>query len=485
MGYLQKWPRFTSVHVLTTAELASDGCYRLLCDMSRRESYAYLLSEGTLCDFLDYVGKADDNQRALNLYDLYVAYDIEFLGGTVSLIGNDGIKFFRIKSLEKLLLTLMILPPSNQYAVLISNLTAEKGRELQRNLLQQFVFLQMFLPVIFHENEMESIERIALGKETQQRDIYIMGTKKAGKSSIIDAILGDSYAPFSSETPTPNKVSFYHKKNGEHDILMKYKDETYVFSEAAELHHFLNEIFYEANTQGVELPSMEVYLKKFPILLRQFCLVDTPGSNFAGASDHGEAAFNLLYEAAHGFFVLNYSSHLTTDEISLFDAVYKKWGADNRKEPLLVAVNRIDEMYSAEVVKSPARVTDYIQHRLSELGYQNILVVTTSAILSVYKKEISELLANDTLDIRSELRKLRKENRYKDNLTAAVFIARSLRDIEDFYGIRVSSLEELERFSGVDMLLLLIRYTMGNKLLNSKKQQTEESKLKTISTSVL
>lgn len=459
-----QWPKFSSVKVLSKTDLLPENCYNVLRKEVKENDYAFLLEEGNLSDFLNFIGKSDESVRELNLYNLYVAYNIEFPQNAVSLIGADGITFPRIKSLEKLLLLLMALPHVNGYILVLEGLDIKTSVELRRNILQQFVYLQMFLPILLFEDETQDVKITTVNNMNNINDITILGTKKAGKSSLIDAILGDTYAPFSSELPTPNTVSYYPSKKAE-AICLKYEENEYLFSAVGELRKFMEDRFYEANKKSIALSDMQIHLRDFPSELSSFCIIDTPGPNFAGAKGHKKSALSSLNRASQGLFVLNYSSHLTTDEIELFDLAYKRFNANNRVEPLLVAVNRIDEMYSAEVVKSPARVADYIHRRLCDLGYENILVITISAILSVYMKKVKKLIDINDSDICNELRKFKRTNSDKENLTAISFIEKTIGNVEDFYGISVNSLEELARFSGISTLLLLISHTMSGKII--------------------
>lgn len=58
--------------------------------------------------------------------------------------------------------------------------------------------------------------------------IAAMGTKKAGKSVIINTLLGQEYAPTSSELPTPNIIQ-YVPEAPDSGLWMRYKDEDVSF----------------------------------------------------------------------------------------------------------------------------------------------------------------------------------------------------------------------------------------------------------------
>ena len=124
---------------------------------------------------------------------------------------------------------------------------------------------------------------------------------------------------------------------------------------------------------------------------------------------------------------------------------------------MIVAVNRIDEMYAAEVIKSYERFADYVRGRLNALGYDNIVVVSISALTAVYTDKIRRLMV-DPIDapLERQLKALRKQYKGTEHSTVVNFVEKALNDILDFHGVEIESLEALRRSSRVGYLMRMI-----------------------------
>ena len=212
--------------------------------------------------------------------------------------------------------------------------------------------------------------------------------------------------------------------------------------------------FRQANKNSSALKPMKIYIPNFPEDLRDFTITDTPGPNFAASKEHTAVTENTLTDIRHCVFIMNYSAHLTDDEIALFDKVYKVLNNKRRHQTIIVAVNRIDEMYAADVIKSYERFADYILRRLNALGYENIVVVSISAITSVYIEKIRQLISDsDKNSLDKQLKNLRREYKGTDQFTAISFVEKSLETLWDFHGVEIENLNQLKKTSRVDYLV--------------------------------
>ena len=203
---------------------------------------------------------------------------------------------------------------------------------------------------------------------------------------------------------------------------------------------------------------MQIAIPKFPKSLSKFRLIDTPGPNFAGAKDHAKITMDTLDKVNGVIFVMNYSQHLTSDEICLFDDIYKTFNNDKVQKTILIAINRIDEMYASEDIKSYERIASYIHYRLMELGYENVLVLSVSAIQAVYTEKIRQLLTFECGTLIERLKKLKKKYRDTDSGTFISFVDKSITELEDFHGVEIDNVHELKKISRIDYLCHLIQW---------------------------
>ena len=291
--------------------------------------------------------------------------------------------------------------------------------------------------------------------------IAVMGTKKAGKSVIINSILNCDYAPTSLELPTPNNI-IYTPNNKDNRLCLKYKDEKIYFDTANELKKYITEEFEKAQDKtgkGSELEDMIIYYPSDT--LTGFEILDTPGPNFAGAGDeHAKKTEKAIKIADVCIFVINYSTHLTNDEANYLAKIRKYFKEHDKFYSLFITVNRIDERYSTNVEKSVIRIIDYIRNRLEELKYNNISVFGTSALQSFYLEKVRQLqekskmksisLSDLNLDIIDDL----IEQNYEDDekLTPLDFVANSFRQMRIFHKIKKGNGEQLNLLSGMPQL---------------------------------
>lgn len=446
-------PEFTEVVTLTD-ELSWEFVFRYEgVSESRkglfRHNYkiAWLIDErSSLHDFISMLGEDDDD--SLNLYDFYAAYNVKFPDETVSWVIHDHIV---TTDMAELLSAILHDAGKNYHGAVILNpgkISPEKLAELRVKILQQFIYLRMCIPVIILGNS-------AMKRKRDMR-LSVYGAKKAGKSTIINAILGGEYSPSSSELPTPCRVIYTEDRIENRDIFIEYEGRIKYFSKPEDLKNFMAGKFREAAKDSSPLKDFHVTLRAFPKMMRGVTIVDTPGPNLAGADGHRSIAYSEIGAEDICLFVMNYSAHLTEDETALFDAVYAK-----RKAPVIIALNRIDEMYSSEVVKSYERAADYIVSRLNALGYKDFLVVPVSALTAVYVNEIDEVPEHKRVSFSRHIEDLRKKYKGTDKNTAVSFIRSILKTQKDFHGQDIKSSALLEETGRINYLRSVIMSLCG------------------------
>ncbi|MBQ6972694.1 MAG: hypothetical protein IJP86_10125 [Synergistaceae bacterium] len=163
-----------------------------------------------------------------------------------------------------------------------------------------------------------------------------------------------------------------------------------------------------------------------------YSVILSPGH--VGNDELGKLRVKLLQQ-----FVMNYSAHLTDDEMRLFSAVY---GA--REGTVIIALNKIDEMYSSEVVKSYERAADYIASRLNGLGYDDFVIVPVSALTAVCAREIGGNVS------------LRGKYKGTDKAVMASFTENIIDTVRDFHGLEISSPASLEETGRISYLMRVI-----------------------------
>ena len=447
-------PQFKDVKLMTERDN-----YEQIYQSEQQSHSAWLLDEGELIwEFIEQLAEDDDkssHDKPLNLYDFYIAYNLKFPVGSVSLRNGSEV----LQSVQNFseLLNAVIRAGDGDLNVLV------KLAQLKIKILQQFIYLRIFLPVIVDNQNPSKVSG----------DVGIFGTKKSGKSAMINALLGNEYAVSSPMLPTPNKVIYTAVDKKVNKISFTYKNSTRTFNDVDALQKFLMEENSLANKNSSALDEMTIALPDFPTFLNGSRLIDTPGSNFAAGKGHIDIIRKTLAEVPNAVFVMNYSQYLTQDELKLFDKIYKQFNSSKVHQPILIALNRVDEIFDSEESKSYERVADYIHYRLTALGYENFLVVGVSAIQAVYFDEITRLIEPPatffeqlinffkkffvkTIPLNEQLKKLKTDLRGTDKISVVVFVNNILTDFEDFHGITINNVCDLQKINRVNYLKCLL-----------------------------
>ena len=353
---------------------------------------------------------------------------------------------------------------------LIKDRFRAKYQELRREVEDKKSWLESVLAgEELSDKGQERVQKIidALGKmltafdDGRKRPIRIaaMGTKKAGKSVIINGILRRDYAPTSSELPTPNIIK-YIPEDADSPLTLEYNGEARKFDTSEELNKFILGEFKEAQRHTGEGAGLDDMVIHYPSEdFSGYEIWDTPGPNFAGAGrEHHEIAENCIRLADVCIFVENYSNHLTDDEVKFLQQIHSTFRSNNKFYSLFVAVNRIDERDSADVEKSVSRLVDYIRSRLDALGYKNIVLFGTSALQSFYLDKVMELAGNIETDENLIERVNGLKKTHKKYMTQLRFVESSLENLRDFHNIDNPTESDLHIFSGMPQLERYLKY---------------------------
>lgn len=452
-------PQFKDVRLVTDRDT-----YEQIYQAEQQSHSAWLLDEGELLwEFIERLAEDDDkssHDKPLNFYDFHVAYNLKFPRDAVSLRNKSDV----LQSVQDFseLLNAVILAGGDDLNVLVPS------ARLKIKILQQFIYLRFFLPVIVDKQPPLKISG----------DVGIFGTKKSGKSALINALLGDEYAVSSPILPTPNKVTYTAANKASKEISVTYKNSVQTFGNVDALQKFLAEENSLANKNSLTLDEMTIALPDYPNFLNGARLIDTPGSNFAAGKGHADILRKILAEVPNAVFVMNYSQYLTQDELKLFDEVYKQFNNKKIRRTILIALNRVDEIFDSEESKSYERVADYIHYRLAALGYENFLVVGVSAMQAVYFDSVTRLIEPPEkfferlikfykkffvkpVPLDEQLKKLKVDLRGTEKFSGVVFVSNILSDFEDFHGITIDDVRDLQKINRVDYLKCLLNNFLG------------------------
>ena len=230
--------------------------------------------------------------------------------------------------------------------------------------------------------------------ETSRRELTIaaMGTKKCGKSMVINCFLGEEYAPTSLELPTPNTILY---EVGD-KIELSYQGKKQTFNSASEINRHLDSLFKTANRAkdedaGKRLEDMTIsYIpvnESFSDI--KLKIADTPGPNLAGAG-HEKTAQNWIEKSDVILYVIDYEKHATKDEIDFLEDIKSNFEKLDKFYSLIVVINKADKVFETQENKSLTRVASFIKEKIINLGFKTSIVIPTTSKAYFYTNYVSD-----------------------------------------------------------------------------------------------
>ncbi|MBR6012919.1 MAG: dynamin family protein [Selenomonadaceae bacterium] len=206
--------------------------------------------------------------------------------------------------------------------------------------------------------------------------IALCATMSAGKSTLINALLGNSYIPSSNFSCTAKIISLLNYSVGDDLIACKLTTDGKITEIPMRSYKTLRDWNNDMEISQIYLVGelMNIFV---PIVLN-----DTPGTNSADNVEHIKITQNFLKEYVSNLiiFVINAEAIGTIDEKNLLiwlnAEIFEKYSVE-----IIFAVNKLDSFDSER--EDISEVISGIKKYLSELGFQNfnIFPISTEAAL--------------------------------------------------------------------------------------------------------
>lgn len=216
------------------------------------------------------------------------------------------------------------------------------------------------------------------------KKVLVVATMSAGKSTLINALIGNKINKVASTVCT-NKIRFVYNKQATEGALLECTGPRYVYTD---------------NHKIAQHDSVENACVHFQSILgnERLCLIDTPGVNFNGDHSHGEMTRNAVKANDYDIllFVSNATQFLTDDEATFLEYVIKTC-----KKKIIFCLNQSDRFNSDD---------DFIYETLNiwkttliKNGIQKPDIVTISAqwaLLLRLEEQILEMTKSEQTELR-------------------------------------------------------------------------------------
>lgn len=235
----------------------------------------------------------------------------------------------------------------------------------------------------FDELKSEDVKKSFELALKEEFEVNVIATMSAGKSTLINALLGEKLMPSKNEscTATITKIKDTDKKdkftavvkNNENNLLESFDKLTY---------EDMQRLNSESQVSVIEVEGDIPFVKADETAL---VLVDTPGPNNSRDASHRESTQRALSESSKTLvlYILNATQLAVNDDNQLLNEVAKSMevGGKQSKDRFIFVVNKLDQFRKGEddVEETLKKVREYLESK----GINNPNIFPTSALTAL------------------------------------------------------------------------------------------------------
>lgn len=219
----------------------------------------------------------------------------------------------------------------------------------------------------------------------EEKRIIVTANMSAGKSTLINALIGKSIARTSQEVCTGNVCYLYNKAYEDGNIHLLTKDlNLKATSEDLIGYNWDGHISIASHFEGItsDLPRL--------------CIIDTPGVDAALYKEHSKYARNALLNDNYDTVIYVVSpTRLGTDS----EKKHLQWVAKNlKKEKIVFVVNKLDSYH--DFADSVEESINEFKNDLQKIGFENPVICPISAYFAylIKLKITGEVFSEDEAD---------------------------------------------------------------------------------------
>lgn len=229
-------------------------------------------------------------------------------------------------------------------------------------------------------------------------EIGVVATMSSGKSTLLNAIIGEDLIPSKAQACTAKISKIYDDKSQKAFSAKVYSDGKVI----KEIDLLGSEELKELNEkQEVELIEIRGNIENISSNETQLVLIDTPGPNNANDMKHKNLTYGLIQKDYRPLilYILNYQQLGITDDKSLLEYIgeeIKKSGDMQNSERFIFVLNKFDSMFENENDDPLDKTVEGIKNYLKSVGIENPIIIPTSAFAALlirggYNKENKKL----------------------------------------------------------------------------------------------
>lgn len=222
--------------------------------------------------------------------------------------------------------------------------------------------------------------------KSKEFEVNVVATMSAGKSTLINALLGKKLMPATQEACTAT-ITKIHDNDKENFAAKAFDQNGKVVNTYSNVTYDLMEkLNSSANVSKIDISGNIPFVTSEESSL---VLIDTPGPNNARDKEHKVKTYNMLSESSKTLvlYILNAQQLAVEDDDNLLSHVADsmKIGGRQSRDRFIFVINKMDEYWKDEdsVESAIQKVKDY----LSDKGIENPNIYPLSAITALYIRD--------------------------------------------------------------------------------------------------
>lgn len=226
-------------------------------------------------------------------------------------------------------------------------------------------------------------------------DVYVVATMSAGKSTLINAMLGCDLLPARNEatTATIARITDNGQMVGRFSAKRVDKNENAIDSTEEATLQTIEEWNTLNDTLRIDIEGSILAIKERDSV--RLVLTDTPGPNNSQNNDHQRTTMGFIQDSTRNpliLYVLNASQLATTDDRNLLGLVAEimNKGGKQSKDRFVFVINKMD-VFDPEMGEDPKSVLIRVHKYLTDNGIHNPLIYPVSANLTRLIRKPSDL----------------------------------------------------------------------------------------------
>ena len=218
--------------------------------------------------------------------------------------------------------------------------------------------------------------------------VNIMATMSAGKSTLINALIGKNLLPTSTAETTSKVMEVIDNDSEENTFNVKYKYEGMIQKKSDVTKEILENINKEENIDEIEIEGNIGFINTEGSCLS---IVDTPGFNGNESNISITKTYISNSDKVMNIFVLD-SNNIAEDTLNRFfsflDKEIEKEKKDIYNDRMIVVLNKADSMKISEIEKNIKNIEKKLKER--ELKKPNLILLDSKLAISIRDKSYME-----------------------------------------------------------------------------------------------